>query len=434
MAETNTMDVIFVDYLLPNEPEGTTPHHVTLKEFLALPPEKLTEQNQKIQKALGQLYKLNDREPPLFHSFPKREAGPLVINCGYAAYQNLYAYYEPNENKVALADNALAATELYLLSTFAHELKHAEQTSEEHYSLQRKMQRKDGLAYHQLRYLNEAQAYAFGSYVLYLSQLNTYPKGLVWLHDLPTFPILERHSKEQHIDDFRDIEYEMMKEVLPLLYQTEGCRADYDDIKPISEEDIGLMEAEIPASFHFKHPREALLLLQDMPREAMTSADKLRFAIVRGAFQALQKHTMEFLIRDESVSPDEFLDIIETEFTSSPENVSEVHIKRSESMLNFLLDLKVDGKLLMQEKDITKLLAGARASGRKDVEEAILEYQKEHPDDERFPEKMFNPNPKDKVAEYKKRKAKEAEATKIKAVAGKKPVPALAAAKTAKGR
>ena len=41
---------------------------------------------------------------------------------------------------------------------------------------------------------------------------------------------------------------------------------------------------------------------------------------------------------------------------------------------------------------------------------------------------------KAKVAEYKKRKAKEAEATKIKAVAGKKPVPALAAAKTAKGR
>ena len=41
---------------------------------------------------------------------------------------------------------------------------------------------------------------------------------------------------------------------------------------------------------------------------------------------------------------------------------------------------------------------------------------------------------KAKVAEYEKRKAKEAEATKIKAVAGKKPVPALAAAKTAKGR
>jgi len=381
MIKANTMDDIWIEFVLPGRKDIRL---ISIKDFLKLKSEQLTEQNQKIQKVLGRLYLLNAKKPHLFHSFPKRKAGPLTINCVHAAYQNLYAYYDPNENKIALADNSLAATELYLLSTLAHELKHAEQTSEEHYSLQKRMQEKDGLGYHQLRYLNEAQAYAFGSYVLYLSQLNAYPKGLVWLHDLSAFPILEKHSKGQHIDDFRDVEYEMMKEVLPLLYQTEDCRADYDDIRPISEEDIGLTEAEIPASFHFKHPKEALLLLEDMPREAMTSADKLRFAIVRGASQALQRHAMKFLMIDESVSPDEFLDIIETEFTRSPENVSEVHIARSESMLNFLLDFKADKKPLMHKEFISNLLEGARVSGRKDVEKAVLAYQEEHPEDERF--------------------------------------------------
>ena len=380
MIKTNTMDDIWVEFVLPGRKDIRL---ISIKDFFKLKPEQLTEQNQKIQKVLGRLYLLNGREPSLFHSFPKREAGPLTINCVHAAYQNLYAYYKPTENKIELADNSLAATELYLLSILAHELKHAEQTSEEHYSLQKKMQKKDGWAYHQLRYLNEAQAYAFGSYVLYLSQLNVYPKGLVWLHDAPVFPILEKHSKGQHIDDFRDIEGKMMREVFPLLYQT-GDAADYYDIKPISEEDRGLTEEEIPASFHFKRPKEALLLFKDMPREVMTSADKLRFAIVKGAFHALRKHARVSLIEDKSVSSDEFLDIIEAEFTRVPENVSEVHIARSESMLNFLLDFKADEKPLMHKEFISNLLEGARVSGRKDVEKAVLVYQKEHPVDERF--------------------------------------------------
>jgi len=78
MTETNTMDVIFVDYVLPGKPEGTTPQRVTLKEFLALPPDQLTEQNQKVQKVMGRLYQLNDRKPPLFNSFPIRPIIPTM--------------------------------------------------------------------------------------------------------------------------------------------------------------------------------------------------------------------------------------------------------------------------------------------------------------------------------------------------------------------
>ena len=114
MAETNTMDVIFVDYLLPGEPEDATKHHVTLKEFLALPQDQLTEQNQKIQKALGQLYKLNDRKPPLFHSFPEREK-PLVISCK-PIEGNFAAHYVTDNNEVELEKSTLHLTLTSIMS------------------------------------------------------------------------------------------------------------------------------------------------------------------------------------------------------------------------------------------------------------------------------------------------------------------------------
>ena len=79
-----------------------------------------------------------------------------------------------------------------------------------------------------------------------------------------------------------------------------------------------------------------------------------------------------------------------------------------ELLSKFFLDLEVDGKPVMQEKDITKLFKNARISGRKDVEEAMLEYKAEHPEDKRFSEKMFEFNHKDKVAEFMKRQERKA--------------------------
>jgi hypothetical protein len=72
------------------------------------------------------------------------------------------------------------------------------------------------------------------------------------------------------------------------------------------------------------------------------------------------------------------------------------------------LDLEVDGKPVMQEEFITKLFKNARISGRKDVEEAILAYKAEHPEDKRFSDKMFEFNRKEKVAEFVKRQERKA--------------------------
>ena len=421
MAEANTMDVILVEYTLPNEKDVRI---VPLKEFLKLKPEQLTKQNKRIQKALGRLYQLNDRKPPLFNSFPKRKAGPLTINCVHADYQNLYAYYEPNRNMVELAKGSLESTELYLINTFAHELKHAEQCSDEYYQLWRKAQRNDGLAYHQIKYLEEAQAYAFGSYVLYLTQLNSSSKEQLWIYDKPAFPILEKHTKGKNIDSFSDIQCEMMKEVLTILYQMEDYRAEYDDICEISKGDKGLDKRDIPASFHFRDNREALLLLKDMPRETMTSADKLRFAVKMGR---QERYLEEPLNKGVSVSSNELLDIIDTEFTRPSKDAHENHLQRSKDMLKFFLSFRMDGKPLMQESDISDLLKGAQASGRKDVEEAMQKYHKEHPDDKRFSEEMFELNCKDKVKEFKERQ--EMKAAEVKAAVEKKGTSALTTAK-----
>ena len=390
MAETNTMDVIFVDYLLPGEPKDAKKHHVTLKEFLALPPEQLTEQNQKIQKTLGRLYQLNDRKPPLFNSFPKRKT-ELVINCT-PIEGNVSACYVPNANRVNIVEGTLKNTESALLQAFAHELKHAEQFSEELYEIWNKSKKDDGSAFHQLSYLIEAQAYAFGNYV-YLSHLNfSYPEKL---DDLPlklrassdeVLPVLEKHVKGKSIDAFPDIEYEMMDKILPFLYNVHYCDK-YNEIKPISDKDKGLTEGDIPNSFHFKNPKEVLSLLNNMPREARTPIEKIRSAI---AWCYPEKIRQEVSAKEKSISSDEVLDIIKTEFARSPKDVTRRHVRYSKDMLEAFLDFKVDEKPFMQEKDILDLLEGARASGRKDVEDALLAYKTDHPDDERFAKINFS--------------------------------------------
>jgi len=418
MAKANTMDVIFVDYVLPGEPEGTKPQRVTLKEFLALPPDQLTEQNQKVQKALGQLYKLNDREPPLFLSFPKREVGPLVIDCTPIEEENIAAHYLPGDNKVELVESELESTELRLINIFAHELKHAEQFSEELCYMNVDAHNNDGLAYHQLEYLVEAQAYAFDGYVSYLAQLNSKEIGLnlplkqrlffqpsysyykyyrYYQKELPI--ILKKHTKGRSIDDFSDIQCEMMEKILPLTYEDELYRDKYDERKLILMKDKGITGGNLPASFRFKDPNEAFSLLKNMPREAITLGGRSYQNYEKyhqswedhpEIYDAIDSYSTEDLkqlveegLESKELSLGELSFIVKEKFTSNGYNPEDAELTKD--MLNFFLDLQVDGKPLMQEKDISDLLDGASASYREDVKKAILDYQKEHPKDKRFP-------------------------------------------------
>ncbi len=392
MAETNTMDVIFVDYF-PNEPEDAEKHRVTLKEFLALPQDQLAKQNQKSQKVLGQLYKLNDREPPLFLSFPKREVGPLVIDCTPITNRPFGACYVIDKNKIKLVElELISSTELSLLRSFAHELKHAEQFSEELCSLKRKMRGKDGLAYHQLGYLEEAQAYSFGGYVAYLAYLESLSPKSQWKYDDAVFPILERHAKGKNIDAFSDIECEMIKKILPVLYNDETYYY-FDLDAPISNKDKGLTEEEIPASFRFKDPREAFSLLKGMPQYAreplgrsyqiLVDHSEICEVINKGSTETLKRLVQEKLKSGE-ISSSEILQIIKGVFTKRDYSLE--NAEQTKKMLSFFLDLKKDGKPLMQRGFILTLLSVVHMTGRKDVEDAAQEYQKAHPRDKRFPE------------------------------------------------
>ena len=434
MAETNTMDVIFVDYVLPGKPEGTTPQRVTLKEFLALPQDQLTEQNQKVQKVLGQLYQLNDREPPLFNSFPKRKT-ELVINCT-PIDGDFAAHYHNKYNKVELEKSTLTTTELGLLHAFAHELKHAEQFSEELCKMEYDARHNNGLAYHQLEYLIEAQAYAFGNYVTYLFQLESSYPETHWRYDKPIYPILEKHTQGKSIDNFSDFQCEIMEKVLPIIYEDELYRDEYDLRSPILRRDKGLTVEDIPVSFHFKQSGVILSLLKDMPREAMTlEGRKMQLqkahsaifeAISRGSTESL-KTSVENELKSGEMPPNELLTIIKIKFTEVENkqpiilvDSSQLHIdyiyvpiaaeqiQNSKEMLDYFLNLQVDGKPLMQERDISDLLNGARASGRKDVEDALLAYKTDHPDDKRFSDKMFELNPNDKITEFLKRQERKA--------------------------
>ena len=109
---------------------------------------------------------------------------------------------------------------------------------------------------------------------------------------------------------------------------------------------------------------------------------------------------------------------------------------RNKDKLKFLLDLEVDGKPVMQEEFITKLLESARISGGKDVEDALLAYKTKHPDDKRFSKEMFNSSSMEKVKEFKERQ--EMKAAEVKAAvenAANKDVSALTAAvKAAKSK
>ena len=408
MAETNTMDVIFVDYLLPGEPEDAEKHRVTLREFLAFPSDQLTEQNQKIQKALGQLYQLNDREPPLFKSFPKREK-PLVVDCTPIKEANFGACYVDGENKVKIVESSLKHTELGLINVFAHELKHAEQFSEELCKIVNAACNNDGLAFHQLGYLIEAQAYAFDGYVSYLAQLNSkeieldlslnsqfpyfyYEYYQYYQEELPV--ILEKHTKGKSVDDFYDIQCEIMEKALPLIYEDESYRDGYDLDWPILRKNKGLAEGKLPVSFHFKDSQEAFSLLKDMPRKARTLEGIARqyrqdnseiIDALEDSYSAESlKQLVEEGLKSGEISSEGLLFVVKETFTSNGYNTEDAELTKEQ--LNFFLDFKVDGKPLMQEKDILRLLDGARISDRKDVEEAVQEYQKEHPDDMRFSE------------------------------------------------
>ena len=157
----NTLDNVLVE------------HHklgvIKFKEFLNIEPKKLSKKEYTLQKVMARLYHLNERIPPLFYTFPERPNKPLVIKAdtiNRCSSNNIGALYDSDDNYIQFENTG--SGDNYLLNELAHELKHAEQYSEERRNL---FKEKNGLICHQIDYLDEAQAYAFGDYVVALDCL-----------------------------------------------------------------------------------------------------------------------------------------------------------------------------------------------------------------------------------------------------------------------
>lgn len=231
----NTMDVIKVrvdkDTVLP------------IQEFLKL--QNLPATHKKIQRALEKLYFFNEQQKePLFH-FPKigSEFMPLTIDCYRITDSKEHnACYKPGLHVVEFSKWVLEASDHSLLKTLAHELKHAEQDVPSIQNIQN-----NALKYHQLAFLQEAQAFAFGRYVAWLDGEKD-----------PEYDAIKKKKQNIRVAHARALKQELRR----LFHSVYKDR--FDHWRLISPDDTGL--ERIPKEFRF--PCDLMPILRKTPRKA----------------------------------------------------------------------------------------------------------------------------------------------------------------------
>ena len=204
------------------------------KDFLALDPKKLTQEEQVIQSALSFLYEQNGQTTPVYKSFPKRKE-PLVIDCT-VEIENHGGIYSPKTNEVRLKGKGKKLSRI--LEVVAHELKHAEQ----HVDI-------NGLGLNnyqkqQISFLNEALAYACDKFVL-----DRYYKEFPEERREKSF--MERLFGSPELDEFEgDMSSKWAADhVMNFMFSETASRYKnrYDEYYPILYTDKGL--TTIPAAF-----------------------------------------------------------------------------------------------------------------------------------------------------------------------------------------
>ena len=162
----NTLDNVLIKY---SDNDGVL-RTVTYKAFVEQDPKQLSKNDQKVFPAISELYQLNNREPPLYHSFEDVPQKPLTIDLTKTKHPNPYCYglFNGKENSVYVHTDNFKGGFFAALEVLAHELKHAEQQSEE----TRRLEKENGLIFQQISFLKEAQAFSFGNFVraLYVSE------------------------------------------------------------------------------------------------------------------------------------------------------------------------------------------------------------------------------------------------------------------------
>ena len=270
-TKPNTLDNVRIKYVTADFSEGMT----TIKDFIKLNPESLDSTSRELLSVVRCLYELNDCEPPLYKSFPDRPDRPLTIDGTDLLKWSVVpkkgeelAFFRPKENIITFNDKETGIT---LFNALTHELKHAEQYSVE----VEELSQSDGLAHHQLGYLQEAQAYAFWEYVAVLCFLK---KGWTFDQLSEKYPGLKEVFKKTLKDgklDRTTFEQERMRAYLTQLFKS-SYRDEYHKRKSIKEDDKGI--SHIPESFNLKDEafkEEVLKQLENVPRKAVEPASRL---------------------------------------------------------------------------------------------------------------------------------------------------------------
>ena len=111
-----------LDYL-KNTSSAQEYKEASITDFLKLKPETLSPDEQKIQKILNVLYKINGQNHPLYTTFPDRDKS-LVIDLTTVARENCAARYLPDEHKIEFNQIEQVKSEWQLLNTLAQKQKH----------------------------------------------------------------------------------------------------------------------------------------------------------------------------------------------------------------------------------------------------------------------------------------------------------------------
>ena len=248
----------------------------TYKDYLYLNPEYLPQRERYFKTAMKDLYHYAQNFP-LFSSFPNHgPTKPLTIDITNFP-ENAAGCYSLLYNTICISDKTDPDS---ILLSLAHELKHAEQSSQEETTARRS----SNLFYHQLGFLGEAQAFSFEIYVsMLIAKTNKYSRekflSLVQNNIFEdyisnTFEIIDYHYKtslENNTDlNAQQIQQDLILAGLSCLSKDSNYKRHYDEYRVINDNETDI--SCIPESFHLdKTFVETQLIheLKKIPHEAL---------------------------------------------------------------------------------------------------------------------------------------------------------------------
>ena len=261
----NTMDDIVVKF---KTADGIVSSK-TLKEFLTLN-FSLNKEDKRKKQAMAKLYKINGKEK-LFDTFINPPILDLVTKISdIDKKKGKGGNYNP-QNNTLIVENGRSID--LTVATIAHELKHAQQMSGDMYKIftgEIKTSKREKL---QLKFLTEAQAFAFGSYVYHkASSGDTHFMGddKFYARNKHHFENIENILKINSKDDWKDIEGKLINAWLKVLYDGKAMhyRDHYLQGNSLDPNDKTL--DHIPTSFHLSETTSEKDLLVKLAQAPLT--------------------------------------------------------------------------------------------------------------------------------------------------------------------